>query len=58
METEQTMVRLLAEIKTNCEEMKTSQPKTGANLKEIGGDKEEMLAKMETNQGKLEAKTE
>jgi hypothetical protein len=51
MDTEQIMTRLLAEIRTN-------QTKTGVNLEEIRGDTEEMLAKMEIKQGRLEAKIE
>jgi cell fate (sporulation/competence/biofilm development) regulator YmcA (YheA/YmcA/DUF963 family) len=52
------MACLLAEIRTNGEEMKTNQAKTGVNLKKIRADKEEMLTKTEINEGRLVAKIE
>jgi hypothetical protein len=50
VEVEQMMVRLLAEVRTSGEEMKTNKAKTDANLRELRGCrkllKDEMLAKL------------
>jgi hypothetical protein len=62
MEVEQMMTCLLADIRTNWEEMKTDQAKIEANLREMRAGqellKEEMLAKMETSQEWMEANQE